>query len=84
MEPKTSETSARAFKWLVGAGAAAVALSLFLFWADNTVMGAAAARDKHHAEQMRELRTAQSSLPSRVTDDRQTLTLSIEADKSNN
>jgi hypothetical protein len=81
MESKTSDSTG-AFKWLIGAGAAAIALSIFLFWADNTVMGGAAARDRHHAEQMRELRTAQASLPSRVTDDRQTLPLSIEGDES--
>jgi hypothetical protein len=40
-------------------------------------------RDKEHAAQMRELRVAQSSLPTGVTDSRQTLPLDIEAnDKS--
>ena len=77
MEFKTSEVSG-GIKWLICAGAAAVALSATLFWADDTVMGGAIARDKHHAEQMRELRVAQSSLPSRVTDERQTLPLTIE------
>jgi hypothetical protein len=70
------------FKWLVCAGSAAVLLSLTLFWADNTVMGGAAARDKVHNEELHQLRVAQASLPARVTDSRQTLPLSLEAETS--
>ena len=66
------------YKWLMFASGAAVLLSCVLFWADNTVMGGAAERDKEHAAKMRELRIAQSSVPGRVTDSRQTLPLTIE------
>lgn len=77
MELKTSEAQ-DGIKWLVRMGAFALALSATLFWVDQFVMGGAVARDKHHAEQMRELRVAQSSLPARVTDDRQKLPLTLE------
>lgn len=66
------------YKWLVLVGGCAILLSCFLFWVDDVVMGGAAARDKAHAAQMRELRVAQSSLPARVNDDRQTLPLVLE------
>jgi hypothetical protein len=79
MDSKNKE-AAGAITWLLCAGGAALALSAFLFWADDTVMGGAQARDKAFAEQMKELRVAQSSLPSRVTDDRQKLPLVIEDD----
>ena len=79
MELKTSEVNG-AFRWLLGAGAAAIGLSLFLFWADDSVMGKAKERDIAHNAQLRELRVAQSGLPSGVTDERQTLPLSIEAE----
>lgn len=77
MELKTSDVTG-GFKWLLGAGAAALGLSLALFWADDSVMGKARQRDIAHNVQLRELRIAQSSLPSRVTDERQTLSLDIE------
>ena len=79
MELKTSEVNG-AIRWLLGAGAAAIGLSLFLFWADDSVMGKAKERDIAHNAQLRELRIAQSSLPSGVTDERQILPLQIEAD----
>jgi hypothetical protein len=79
MEFKTSEVSG-GIKWLLGAGAAAIGLSLALFWADDSVMGKAKERDIAHNAAMRELRIAQSSLPSGVTDERQTLGLTIEQD----
>ena len=79
MELKTSEVNG-AFRWLLGAGAAAIGLSLFLFWADDSVMGKAKERDVAHNAQLRELRIAQSSLPSGVTDERQILPLQIETD----
>lgn len=79
MELKTSEVNG-AFRWLLGAGAAAIGLSLFLFWADDSVMGKARERDIAHNAQLRELRVAQSALPSGVTDDRQILPLEIEAE----
>jgi hypothetical protein len=81
MEFKTSEATG-GITWLIGAGAAAIGLSLFLFWADDSVMGKAKERDIAHNAAMRELRMAQSSLPSGVTDERQTLGLSIEQDAS--
>ena len=77
MEFKTSEANG-AFKWLFGAGAAAIGLSLFMFWADDTVLGNAKQRDIAHNAQLRELRVAQSALPAGVTDERQTLPLDIE------
>lgn len=77
MELKTSEAR-DGIKWLLRVGGLALLLSGFLFWVDEVVMGGAVARDKHHAEQMRELRVAQSSLPARVTDDRQKLPLTLE------
>jgi hypothetical protein len=79
MELKTSEVNG-AIRWLLGAGAAAIGLSLVLFWADDSVMGKAKERDIAHNAQLRELRIAQSSLPSGVTDERQILPLQIEAD----
>jgi len=66
------------FKWLLIAGGAAVLLSCFLFFIDDVVMSEAPQRDKLHAAQMAELRTAQSSLGARVTDDRQILPLVME------
>jgi len=81
MEFKTSEVNS-AYRWLFGAGAAAIGLSLFLFWADNTVMGGAKARDIAHNAQLKELRAAQAALPSGVTDERVTLPLDIEQEAS--
>jgi hypothetical protein len=66
------------YKWLLCAGTAALVLSCFLFYVDNVIMGGAIDRDKRHAEEMNALRVAQSSLPTGVTDPRQTLTLTIE------
>jgi len=77
MEFKTSEATG-GVKWLIGAGAAAIGLSICLFWADDSVMGKAKERDIAHNAEMRELRIAQYSLPSGVTDERQTLGLDIE------
>jgi hypothetical protein len=77
MELKTSEVNG-AIRWLLGAGAAAIGLSIALFWADDSVMGKAKERDIAHNAEMRELRIAQYSLPSGVTDERQTLGLDIE------
>ena len=77
MDAQTNEIQG-GFKWLFIAGGLAIALSCFLFWVDNVVMQAAPQRDKEHAAMMHELRVAQSSLPARVTDDRQTLPLVLE------
>lgn len=66
------------YKWLMFAGGLAILLSCFVFWVDDVVMQHAPERDKEHAAKMRELRVAQSSLPARVTDDRQTLPLVLE------
>jgi hypothetical protein len=77
MEFKTSEVNG-GIKWLLGAYAVALGFSLCLFWADDSVMGKAKERDIAHNAAMRELRIAQSSLPSGVTDERQTLGLDIE------
>ncbi len=77
MSVQTNEIQG-SYKWLIIAGGLAVALSCFLFWVDDVVMQNAPERDKQHAAQMRELRAAQSGLPARVTDDRQTLPLVLE------
>ena len=70
------------YKWLTIAGSAAILLSAFLFYVDDVIMSHAPERDRAHAAEMAELRQAQAGLPSRVSDHRQTLPLSIE--KENN
>lgn len=64
--------------WLLCAGGIAVLFSISLYCADEHVMGKATERDQQHAAEMRELRTAQVSVPGRVTDERQILPLTIE------
>lgn len=81
MDLKEQETSG-SYRWLLFAGGAAVLLSISLFCVDDKVMGKAAERDREHAAELRELRMAQSSLPARVTDPRQTLPLAIEREGS--
>ena len=66
------------YRWLMIAGTLAILFSCSLFCIDKYIMGSAAKRDKEHAAQMRQLRLAQSGLPARVTDSRQTLPLTIE------
>jgi hypothetical protein len=70
--------NASGIKWLLGAGAAAIALALFA-WRVDEYMVNAPARDRAHSAQMEELRTAQTSLPARADDNRQLLPLTIEA-----
>jgi len=70
------------YKWLTIAGAAAVALSGFLFYIDDVVMRHAPERDRAQAAEMAELRKAQAGLPARVTDSRQTLPLAIEKEQT--
>jgi hypothetical protein len=79
MDLQTQETQG-GYRWILFAGTAAVLLSCFLFYVDDVVMRHAPDRDREHAAQMAELRKAQAGLPSRVTDDRQTLPLMIEKD----
>jgi hypothetical protein len=67
-----------AVRWLLGAGGMAILLSLFLFWADNSVMEGARDRDVEHNKQLLELRSAQASLSGAVNDPRQLLPLTIE------
>lgn len=66
---ETEQERSDAWRWILGAGGAALALAFFANRVDR-YMENAPARDRGHAEMMRELRTAQTSLPSRVTDDR--------------
>ncbi len=75
--------NASGIKWLLGAGAAAIALSLFA-WRVDEYMVNAPARDRAHSAQMEELRTAQTSLPARADDNRQILPLAIEEASSQN
>lgn len=56
-------------RWLFGAGVAAIAFCFFLIWADDYLAGSTA--EAKHAEDLREIRTAQSVLGSHVTDARQ-------------
>ena len=62
--------------WFLFAGLAALLLSFFLFRVDN-YQSNAKGRDYTHAQMMREMRIAQSSLPSRVTDARQEMPLIV-------
>ena len=59
-----------AFTWLIGAGAFAVALSVFLALADYGMSRSDG--EQRLGNTLREIRTAQASLPARVTDERQT------------
>jgi hypothetical protein len=70
-----------AVKWLLGAGAMAILLSVFLFWADDKVMGGAHDRDIEHNRQLTELRAAQASVGGAANDPRQLLPLTIEEQK---
>jgi hypothetical protein len=75
----TSAAEARgAVRWLLGAGGLAILLSLFLFWADESVMGGARDRDIEHNKKLLELRSAQASLGGSANDPRQLLPLTIE------
>jgi hypothetical protein len=75
----TSAAEARgAVRWLLGAGGMAILLSLFLFWADDNVMGGARDRDVQHNKQLETLRSAQASLGGAASDPRQLLPLTIE------
>ena len=59
------------YRWFFFVGALAVAFSVFLATVDQRLSESDGERKL--GETLRELRTAQSSLPSRVTDSRQTL-----------
>ncbi len=56
-------------RWLFSAGAFAIALTVFLFFTDHKL--STSTREQDLGNTLRELRTAQSSLASRVTDERQ-------------
>jgi hypothetical protein len=58
-----------AYLWLIGAGTFAVALSVFLALADHGMSRSDS--ERRLGETLRELRTAQASMHSRVTDPRQ-------------
>ena len=57
--------------WLLGAGTAAVLLLAFLIYVDHGLRHSDG--EKVLGDTLRELRTAQSSLPSEVSDERQTM-----------
>jgi hypothetical protein len=59
----------------------AILLSVFLFWADDSVMGGARDRDIQHNKKLLELRSAQASLGASANDPRQLLPLTIEEQK---
>ena len=63
--------------WFLWAGLTAMVFSFCLFRVDE-YLSRGKERDFAHAQMMRELRLAQASLPSRVTDSRQLLPLTIE------
>jgi hypothetical protein len=67
------------FTWLVCAGSIAILFSAALYLTDNYKEGSTL-RDQQHNAQLKELRDAQASLPGRVTDERQVLTLTIEGE----
>jgi hypothetical protein len=81
MQLKTSEAK-DGINWLIRAGVVAIIFSAVLYYTDEHIMGGAIARDKQHAEMMKELRVAQSALPARVTDERQTLPLTLEQEEA--
>jgi hypothetical protein len=58
-----------AIRWFFGAGAAAIIFALFLVWADDYLANSTS--EKRLSNILREIRTAQSSLPSNVSDQRQ-------------
>lgn len=58
-----------AYIWLIGAGTFAVALSLFLALADHAMSRSDS--ELRLGETLREMRTAQASMHTRVTDPRQ-------------
>lgn len=62
---------AGAVRWLLGAGGAAALLAVALFWADDSVMGGARAREVQHNAQLQELRAAQAGLSASSPDPRQ-------------
>ncbi len=66
---ETEKERADAIRWLCGAGAGALALSFFAYSVDR-YMESASTRDRAHSDMLAEIRSAQTSLPSRVTDDR--------------
>jgi hypothetical protein len=74
----THKESRDGITWLLCAGGIAILFSISLYCADEHVMGKATERDHKHAAEMAELRTAQASVPGRVTDERQLLPLTIE------
>jgi hypothetical protein len=55
--------------WLIGAGIAALCLISFLVWADDYLINSK--KEEELTKRLAEIRTAQTSLPSRVTDNRQ-------------
>jgi hypothetical protein len=78
MANHTSDSEkAGAVRWLLFAGGAAILLSVSLFRADEYLVGGPE-RDRAHNKKLAELRSAQASLPSRVTDNRQTLDLTLQ------
>ena len=56
-------------RWLFSAGAFAVVLTIFLFFTDHQL--STSTREQDLGNRLREMRTAQTSLASRVTDERQ-------------
>ena len=65
--------------WFIGAGVAALILSFCLFRVDE-YLSQGPVREHEHNERMRALRTAQLSVPSRVTDSRQLLPIAAHQD----
>lgn len=69
MNNQTCNTSNLGFRWLFGAGFIAILFALFLFTVDQTLTHSKVEAER--AQTIGTLRNAQTSLPSRVTDERQ-------------
>lgn len=64
-----AEEQRRGFTWFFGAGTVAICFALFLIYVDMRL--STSDREEKLGSTLRELRTAQAGLPSRVTDRRQ-------------
>ena len=73
----SNETGLLGLRWFFGAGTVAVIFSLFHVWADNYL--STSNKEEILNRTLHEIRDAQTSLPSRVTDPRQLAPVSNDA-----
>lgn len=78
---ETEKEKADALRWIIGAGIGAVGLATFAYSVDR-YQESATARDRAHSEMLRELRVAQTTLPSRTTDDRLKVRIPMDAPRA--